>query len=353
MSILQLIERLLSIPSISGFEDEFSELVASLIEEKVDELEVDRIGNVIAKIEGEGYERVLVDAHMDEVGFIVKAIDENGFLRFTNLGGVDRRILPAQRVIIHSSKGKIKGVIGAVPPHFTSEEERRKVPDIEDLFIDIGASSREDVVEAGVQVSDPISFDRGLDALIGKRICGRGFDNKLGCAVAIETIFNIERSKLHADVYFSFTVEEERGLRGVRPVAFKVNPTIAIPLDTTGAADYPKVKPYISSVSLGKGPVIRAADRKFVADQSVKQFLMNVAEKNGIPYQIGVVMGTTNATAVQLAREGVATCPLCIPLRYAHSPVEVADLDDIENTVRLLVHALISIKSFNQLSKKF
>ncbi|MEM1512517.1 MAG: M42 family metallopeptidase [Candidatus Jordarchaeales archaeon] len=346
METSSLIRQLLSVSSVSGFEDEFSEVITSLIEKFADEVEVDRVGNVVARVEGGGKERVLVDAHMDEVGLIIKAIDEKGFLRFTTLGGIDNRILLAQRVVVHTSKGKIKGVIAAVPPHFTSEKEREKMPSIDDLFIDIGASSREEAYEVGIRISDPVSFEGGLEELVGGRICGYGFDDKLGCAVAIKTLYELRNLKepLNADIFFSFSVEEERGLRGAKPVAFRVNPTIAIPLDTTGAADYPGVKPFISSVVLGKGPVIRAADRMFVADRSVKEFLIKVAEENGIPYQIGVVMGTTNATAIQLAREGVATCPLCIPVRYAHSPVEVADLSDIENTIRLLVKALTKIK---------
>lgn len=342
-----MIRKLLSVRSVSGFEDEFSEVIASLIDKLVDDLEVDRVGNVVARVKGEGKERVLVDAHMDEVGLIVKAIDEKGFLRFTTLGGIDNRILLAQRVIVHTLKGKVRGVIAAVPPHFTSEKEREKMPSIDDLFIDIGASSRDEVQEAGVRISDPVSFEGDLEELVGGRICGCGFDDKLGCTVAIKALHELRSLKnvhLNADLYFSFSVEEERGLRGVKPVAFRVNPTIAIPLDTTGAADYPGVKPFISSVSLGKGPVIRAADRMFVADRSVKDFLIKVAEENRIPYQIGVVMGTTNATAIQLAREGVATCPLCIPVRYAHSPVEVADISDVENTVKLLVKALIKCR---------
>ncbi len=346
MDTLSLIKKLISVSSVSGFEDEFSEVVASLIDGFVDELEIDRVGNVVARVEGEGKERVLVDAHMDEVGLIVKAIDEKGFLRFTTLGGIDNRILLAQRVIVHTSKGKVKGVIAAMPPHFTSEKEREKMPSVDDLFIDIGASSKEEAYERGVSVSDPVSFEGGVEELIGGRICGCGFDDKLGCAVAIKALYelrNLKETPPSADIYFSFSVEEERGLRGVKPVAFRVNPTIAIPLDTTGAGDYPGVKPFISSVVLGKGPVIRAADRMFIAERSVKEFLIKVAEENGIPYQIGVVMGTTNAAAIQLAREGVATCPLCIPVRYAHSPVEVADLSDVENTIRLLIKALTTI----------
>lgn len=345
MDTLSLLKRLLSVPSVSGFEDEFSEVIASLIENFVDELEVDRVGNVIAKVGGEGKERVLVDAHMDEVGLIVKAIDENGFIRFTTLGGIDNRILPAQRVVIHTSKGMVKGVIAAIPPHFTSEKERERVLSVDELFIDIGASSMEEVRESGVRISDPISFDCDLEKLVGGRICGRGFDNKLGCVVAVRALHELHEQETtpNAELYFSFSVEEERGLRGAKPAAFRVNPTLAIPLDTTGAADYPGVKPFISTVVLGKGPVIRAADRAFIADRSLKEFLIRVAEENKIPYQVGVVMGTTNATAIQLAREGVATCPLCVPVRYAHSPVEVADLSDIENTIKLLVKALISI----------
>ncbi|MBS7269424.1 MAG: M42 family metallopeptidase [Candidatus Freyarchaeota archaeon] len=341
--LIPLIKELISTPGVSGFETEIAQLIVSKIENYVDEVKVDRLGNVLAQVKGKGAARVLVDAHMDEVGLVVKAIDDKGFIRFEVLGGIDNRVLPAQRVIIHTRKGKIKGSIGIIPPHFTTGKERDKVIPAENLFIDIGASSREEAMEAGVRVVDPITLDRGLDELLGSRICGKAFDDRIGCLVAIESIKRLKDQKIAADLLYSFTVEEERGLRGATVSAYSLKPEIAFPVDTTGAADFPGVKPYTTTIELGKGPVIRAVDVRFVSDRQPREMLIETAEKMGIPYQLAVAMGSTDGAAVQLAREGVATCPLCVPLRYTHSPVEIVDLKDIENTIKLLTETLKSV----------
>jgi endoglucanase len=341
--LMPLLKELISTPGVSGFETEIAQLIVSKIEDYVDEVKVDRLGNVLAQVQGKGAARVLVDAHMDEVGLVVKAIDDKGFIRFEVLGGIDNRVLPAQRVIIHTRRGKIKGSIGIIPPHFTTDKERDKVIPAENLFIDIGASSREEAMEAGVRVVDPITLHRGLDELLGSRICGKAFDDRIGCLVAIECIKRLKDQEIAADLLYSFTVEEERGLRGATVSAYSLKPEIAFPIDTTGAADFPGVKPYTTTIELGKGPVIRAVDVRFVSDRQPREMLIETAEKMNIPYQLAVAMGSTDGAAVQLAREGVATCPLCVPLRYTHSPVEVVDLRDVENTIKLLTETLKTI----------
>ncbi|MEM3587161.1 MAG: M42 family metallopeptidase [Candidatus Jordarchaeaceae archaeon] len=342
--LIPLIEELISTPGVSGFESEISQLIVSKIEKYVDEVKIDRLGNVLAKVQGKGATRVLVDAHMDEVGLVVKAIDDKGFIRFEVLGGLDNRVLPAQRVVIHTKKGDINGSIGIMPPHFTTGKERDKVIPAENLFIDIGATNREEAIEAGVRTADPITLKRGLDKLLGTRICGKAFDDRIGCLVAIECIKKLSNQELDADILYSFSVEEERGLRGATVSAYSLKPEIAFPIDTTGAADFPGVKPYTTTVEIGKGPVIRVMDVKFVSDRQPREMLMETAEKLHIPYQVAVAMGSTNGAAVQLSREGVATCPLCVPLRYTHSPVETVDLKDIENTIKLLTETLKNIK---------
>ena len=341
--LLSLLEELISTPGVSGFEQDIAQLIVSLIEDHVDEVRIDRLGNVLARVSGKGSTRVLVDAHTDEVGLVVKAIDERGFIRFGVLGGLDSRVLPAQRVVIHTRKGKVNGSIGFIPPHFTEAGEREKAPRAENLFIDIGATSREEAEEAGVRIADPITLKRGLDRLLGTRICGKAFDDRLGCLVAIECIKSLEGQDLEADVVYSFSVEEERGLRGAVVSTYSLKPEIAFPLDATSAADFPGVKPFTTTIEVGKGPEIRAVDVRFVSDRQPREMLIETAERLNIPHQVAVAMGTTNGAVVQLSREGVATCPLCVPIRYTHSPVEVADLRDIENTIKLLAETLKTI----------
>ena len=341
--LIPLIKELILTPGVSGFESEISQFIVSKIEDYVDEVKIDRMGNVLARVSGKGAARVLIDAHMDEVGLIVKAIDDKGFIRFEVMGGLDDRVLPAQRVIIHTKKGNINGSIGVVPPHFTTGKERDRVIPYQNLFIDIGASSKEEAVEAGVGIIDPITLQRGLDELLGTRICGKAFDDRIGCLVAMECIRKLNDQELEADILYSFSVEEERGLRGATVSAYSLEPEIAFPVDTTGAADFPGVKPYTTTIEIGKGPVIRAVDVKFVSDRQPREMLIETAEKLNIPYQVAVAMGSTNGAAVQLSREGVATCPLCVPLRYTHSPVEIVDLKDIENTIKLLTETLKTI----------
>ncbi|MGQ9721743.1 MAG: M42 family metallopeptidase [Candidatus Jordarchaeum sp.] len=341
--LLPLIEELITTPGVSGFEYEIAQLIVSKIEDYVDEVKIDRLGNVLARKKGKGPTRVLIDAHMDEVGLVVKAIDDKGFIRFEVLGGLDSRVLPAQRVIIHTKKGDINGTIGFIPPHFTTGKEREKVISAENLFIDIGASSREEVVESGVSIIDPITLKRGLDKLLGTRICGKAFDDRIGCLVAIECIKNLKDRELQSDLLYSFSVEEERGLRGAVVSAYSLKPEIAFPVDSTSAADFPGVKPYTTTIELGKGPVIRAVDVRFVSNRQPREMLIKTAEKLKIPHQVAVAMGSTNGAAIQLSREGVATCPLCVPVRYTHSPVEIVDLKDIENTIKLLTETIRTI----------
>lgn len=341
--LIPLIEELITTPGVSGFESEIAQLIVSKIEDYVDEVKIDRLGNVLARVSGKGATRVLIDAHMDEVGLVVKAIDDKGFIRFEVLGGLDSRILPAQRVIIHTKKGDIKGTIGFIPPHFTKPKERDKVIPAENLFIDIGASSKEEAVEAGVGIVDPITLQRGLDELLGTRICGKAFDDRIGCLVAIECIKNLKDQELEADLLYSFSVEEERGLRGAVVSAYSLKPETAFPVDSTSAADFPGVKPYTTTIAIGKGPVIRAVDVRFVSDRQPREMLIETAEKLKIPHQVAVAMGSTNGAAIQLSREGVATCPLCVPVRYTHSPVEIVDTKDIENTIKLLIETLKNI----------
>lgn len=341
--LIPLIEELISTPGASGFESEIAQLIISKIENYVDEVRIDRLGNVLAKVSGKGTTRVLIDAHMDEVGLIVKAIDDKGFIRFEVLGGLDNRILPAQRVVIHTKKGKINGSIGIIPPHFITDKEKEKVIPAQNLFIDIGATNKEEAIEAGIRIADPITLQRGLDKLLGTRICGKAFDDRIGCLIAIECIKKLNNQELEADILYSFSVEEERGLRGATVSTYTLKPEIAFPIDTTGAADFPGVKPYTTTIEIGKGPVIRAVDVKFISDAQPREMLIETAEKLNIPYQVAVAMGSTNGATVQLSREGVATCPLCVPLRYTHSPVEIVDLKDVENTIKLLTETLKNI----------
>lgn len=336
---MKLLKELCEAHGVPGKEEE----VRSIVERelfKFCDVEVDTMGNLIAR-RGSGEKKVMLAAHMDEIGLMVKHIDDKGFLRFTTLGGFYDPTLLNQRVFVHTNKGRIRGVIGSKPPHLMEEKEREKPIKYKDMFIDVGAKSREDAQKIGVRVGDFITLERSFTQLGEGFITGKAFDNRLGCYALVEVARKVEGD---FTLYAVGTAQEEVGLKGARTSAYKINPDMAIVIDVTTTGDHPGVKEEESSIKLGAGPVITIVDargRGVITHPKVKDILIGAAEKHKIPYQVEVGEGgTTDATAIQLTREGVPSGVVSIPARYIHTPVSVASIEDVENCIKLLTRAL-------------
>ncbi len=343
--LFALLKRLADSFGVSGFEDETRSLVISELEGMADELYVDRLGNVVAVRHGRNRGFKLVwDAHMDEIGFMVRHIDENGFIYFLPVGGWDPRVLPGQRVRIRTrSGGLVTGVIGVTPPHLLKREERDKVIPLERLYIDIGASSREEVEEAGIEVGSPIDLDRGAVRLLGSRVTGKAFDDRVGLAVLIEA-FRMLDGEQEPTVYLVASTQEEVGPKGARVAAQWIQPHAAIAVDVTAANDVPEAPERERVALLGRGPVLKLADgyaaSGLIASRPLLELLRETAEREGIPYQLSILpRGTTDASEIQLAGPGVPAVVVAVATRYLHSPVELLDLKDAEAAARLIAAA--------------
>jgi len=323
----ELIRKLVETYGPSGAEEQIRAIIRAEVEPLADELRVDPLGSLIVHKQGsnEG-KRIVLAAHMDEIGVMVTYVDEKGFARFTRIGGVSPLTCVGARVAFAD------GTVGVI-----SIEEKRddisKAPKFEQLYIDTGATSRD---ECPVHVGDAATFVRPFIAQ-GTRLIAKALDDRIGCAVLIETLRRLERT-LH-DVYFVFSVQEEVGLRGARTSAYGIEPDLAIAVDVTGTGDTPECAPM--AVALGKGPAVKVQDRGMIAHPAVRDLLVQRAKEANIPYQLEVLeRGTTDAAAMQLVRAGVPSGCLSIPCRYIHSPSEMVDEGDVRNSVQLLLEVL-------------
>ncbi len=328
----ELIRKLVESYGPSGAEEQVREVIRAEVEPQVDDVRVDALGSLIAHRKGsssktdDGGKRLLLDAHMDEIGVMVTYIDEEGFGRFTSIGGVSPLTCIGSRVAFED--GRI-GVIGVEQ----KRDDTSKVPGLEQLYIDVGATGRDD---CPVQVGDPAVFVRPFVAQ-GTRLVSKAMDDRIGCAVLIELLRRLDETP--HDLYAVFAVQEEVGLRGARTSAYGIEPDMAIALDVTCTGDTPEAKPM--AVELGAGPAVKVKDSGMIAHPKVRQLLVDRAEEAGIPYQLEVLeRGTTDAAVVQLVRAGVPAGCLSVPCRYVHSPSEMVDERDVENSVRLLLKVL-------------
>lgn len=338
--VKELLEKLSNAHGVSGREGSVYGIVERELRPYVDRIEGDVLGNLIATRRGGEFSFMLA-AHMDEIGLMVKYVDEKGFVRFVTLGGWFAPTLYNQRVILHGSKGPVLGVIGGKPPHVMEEEERKKPLKTEEMFIDIGAGSAEEAREIGIEVGTPITIDRTLRPLAGSRVTGKAFDNRVGVAVLIAAM---QRLETEHTVYAVCTVQEEVGLKGARTSAFALTPSCAVALDVTIPGDHPGIEKKHSAIEMGRGPsitIIDSAGRGLISHPGMLEWLKSTAERYRIPVQMEVgAGGTTDATAIHLTKGGIPSVTLSIPSRYIHSPVEVVDLKDMEQAVELLLRAL-------------
>lgn len=346
---LELLRRLSETHGVTG--SEYG--VAAVIREELQGSGVrtyeDKFGNLFAE-KGSGERTLMVAAHTDEIGLIVKHIDEKGFIRFAKLGGIADQILLAQRVLIHGMKKKVHGVIGCKAIHVMKDEERKQLLTYDKMFIDTGAT-KEQLEGYGVRVGTPITFIRGLTELENDLVVGKAMDDRAGCYVLIEAL---KKANPKNKVVAVFTVQEEVGLRGATMSAYAVKPDIGIAIDTTIAGDHPELSEQDAPVKLGKGPTIVIADGRkdslgggMIANPLVRGWLMELADSSGIPYQLEVLEGgTTDAAAIQMSQSGIPSACISIPSRYVHSFSEVISKKDLENCVELLVKAMESKTPF-------
>lgn len=329
---MELLKKLSEASGIPGREEAIRTIVREALTGHVDDITTDRLGNVIAHKKGTG-PKVVTAAHMDEIGFLVSHVDEEtGFLRIEPVGGFDPRTLIAQRVMVHARDEATYGLIGIKPVHILTDEERKKTPEMKDLFVDIGLSGKE--AKEKVRVGDPVTLVQTFDE-VGKLVTGKALDDRLGVYVGIEALRRLAKHK--ADIYAVATVQEEVGLRGARTSAFAIAPDIGVALDTTIACDIPGVSAHEQITRLGKGVAIKLKDSASISHPGLVQFLVKLAEERKIPYQLEILpRGGTDAGAIQPAREGVAVVTISIPSRYGHTVVEAAHRDDIEAAINLL-----------------
>jgi endoglucanase len=339
------LQALMAAPSPSGYEGPVRQVWTREVARYADHVRVDVHGNAIGVLHESGRPRVMLAGHMDELGLQIAYIADNGYLHFNTIGGFDRITIPGRKVRIHTAAGPVLGVTGRKAIHLMNDEDRRKVPEIHELWIDIGAKDA-DAARKLVAIGDPVTYDPNYEEMPNDLAVSRGFDDKMGAWVVAETLRRVgqaSKKEPAAAVFAVATVQEEIGLRGARTSAFGIDPLVGIAVDVTHASDQPDIdKRKVGDIKLGAGPVIaRGANISPI----VFQRLVEAADKAKIPYQVAAAAGGTgtDANAIQLNRAGVATGLLSVPLRYMHTPVEVLSLKDLDHAADLLAAFILAI----------
>ena len=332
---LEFLEKLMGTISPSGFEQEAVDLWKSRTEQFAENVSIDVHGSCIAVLPKPEALKVMLAGHIDEVGYMVNYIDKDGYIYFSCVGGIDLHLVPGQRVWIKTKTKRVLGVIGKKPIHILEASERKKVATIDQLWIDIGSSNCEQTKQI-VEIGDIAVPAVGFEVLSEDRVVGRGFDDKSGAFVVSEVLRQLSGVDCPVAVHGVATVQEEIGLRGAQTSAYGINPDIGIAIDVGFATDFPGMdKKKIGEVDIGKGPIISRGPN---INHKVFDLLVKVAKEENIPYQVVAAPRATgtDANAIQLTRQGVATALISIPLRYMHTPVELISLIDVENTIKLI-----------------
>lgn len=342
---IPLLSKICEVAGAPGFEDRIRNLIIDEIKDYVDQVDVDNMGNIYAVRNGQPnpeQKKVMVAAHMDEIGFIVTHIDENGFVRFNTLGGFDPKTLTAQRVIVHGKEDLI-GVMGTKPIHVMPQEERNKAPKIQEFFIDMGM--KKDKAEELVRIGDPITRERSL-IVMGDCVNCKSIDNRVSVYILIEAL---RRAKeLPYDFYAVFTVQEEVGLRGASLAAHNINPDFGIGLDTTIAYDVPGAQPQERVTALGEGAAIKIMDASVICDRRMVDYLKEIAGNYSIKWQPEILSagGTDTASLQRTGKTGAITGAISVPTRHLHQAIEMAHQEDISNCIRLLISAIENLDQF-------
>ena len=329
--LIDTVKALCALPGVSSREDAVRDYIRKEIAPYADTIRVDAVGNLIAEKKGTspGKKTLMLTAHMDEVGLMVHTVTDEGYLKFSTVGGIDRRVLVGKRVLLGPKA--VPGVIGLKAYHLTSAEEEKKVPKLKDFYIDIGAKDEEDA-KAWVRPGDVAVFDSDVLTFGNGFLKAKAIDDRAGCGVMVELM----KRQLPMDCTFVFTVQEEVGTRGAFGAAFSVRPDIALVLEGTTAADLPDMPAHQRVCAPGKGPVVPYMDGGTVYDRALFQLLRRLAEENGIPWQTKeYISGGTDAKAIQRSRDGVRVAAISAAVRYLHTPSSVAALADLDNILRL------------------
>jgi putative aminopeptidase FrvX len=340
---LTMLKDLTDAKGVPGNEREVRNVMKTYIEPFADEITTDNLGSLIAKKTGlENGPKIMVAGHLDEVGFMVTQIDGRGFLRFQTVGGWWSQVMLAQRVTIVTDSGELTGVIGSKPPHILPPEARKKPVDIKDMFIDIGASSREEAAEWGVKPGDMVVPYFEFTVMNNeKMLLAKAWDNRIGCAIAIDVLKNLKNADHPNIVYGVGTVQEEVGLRGARTSAAKIQPDIAFGVDVGIAGDTPGISDKEASSKMGDGPQIILYDASMVSHKGLRDAVTRTADELGIPYQYdSIAGGGTDSGSIHLTANGVPALSITIATRYIHSHAAMLHRDDYENAVKLITEVI-------------
>ena len=321
-----------------GHEEEVSEYLRGRLEGKVNEMWVDSLGNLLAVKEGrEGGRRIQLDSHMDEVGFIVSHVDDKGFLRVESLGGLDPRLVMGTTVQFRADDdSRLPGIIGSTPPHITSQAERGKVPQISDMFVDLGLSSGDEALQKGIHIGSVGTFVSDFRRIGDDILTGKAFDDRTGCNIMLQVLEALCEVEHTNTILFSFSVQEEVGLRGAGSATFAHTPDLGLALENTVASDVPGVPPEKIVTTLGGGPALTSADRSHIVPRTVFQRLTAAADQQGIGWQYKKpLFGGTDAAKISQSREGVPVGILSVPARYIHGPTAMIRVSDLMQTIQV------------------
>ncbi|WP_026392154.1 M42 family metallopeptidase [Haploplasma modicum] len=335
----KLLKQLSELNGVPGNEHQVAKFIKEEIKDLVNEVKRDNLGSVIGHKEGMG-PNILIGGHMDEVGLMVKSITKEGFVKFQTLGGWYSQVMLAQEWQITTKKGIVIGVTGSKPPHIIPLEQRKNAASIDDMYLDLGVSSKEEAIELGVEVGNMITPLQEFKELGNKNyLLGKAWDNRIGSAVVIEVLKNLKNEKLNNNLFGAFTVQEEVGLRGAKTTSYITEPKIAFAIDTGLGNDVPGS--VSEDQSLGKGPQILLYDGGLIAHRGLRKFVIDVAKELEIPYQEGVINGgRTDAGEMHIAHHGAAALSICIPTRYMHSHTSIIHYEDYLNTIKLMTEVI-------------
>lgn len=340
---LRILERLSNAFGPSGFEEEVRDIIEKELR-AISEIEYDKIGSIICRKKGTSeFPKIMLAAHMDEIGFMVSNATKEGFVKIINIGGWWGPVVISQRVVIRTRNGDVSGIVGSKPPHMLEDEERKKALEVKELFVDVGASSEKELQKKfRIRIGDGVIPDGSFNAIKNNRIIsGKAFDDRVGCALMIDVLKKL-KSKRHPNTVFGVgTVQEEVGLKGATTSANMIKPDVAFVLEVGLAGDTPGAKQDESRGKLGKGPQIVVKDSGMIATVKLRNYVIDVAEKNKIPHQLDVVhRGMTDGSAIHVTSAGVPAVYIGVPCRYIHSPTSLINTGDYDNALKLVMKAI-------------
>jgi len=340
---VEMLRDLTEAPGVPGFEDEVRGILRKHMA-RLGEVEYDNLGSIVCCKRGTAdAPRVMIPGHMDEIGFMVKMITAEGFIKFSPLGGWYDQVILSQRVMVRGGKGDVLGIVGSKPPHLMKSEDRNKVVQKKDMFIDVGASSAKEVEEKfGIRVGDPIAPISAFQRMKNRKLLlAKAWDDRVGCGLIVSVLRALRGQRHPNSVYGVGTVMEEVGTRGAETSADVVNPDVCLVVESGIAADVPGIKKEEAQGKLGGGPILYALDSGMIGHSRLRKFVMKIADRHKIPYQISVLeAGATDGRPIHLHARGVPSLFVGVPVRYIHSHTGVLHADDYDRTVKLLVETV-------------